>query len=184
MISRVMGKNIPLQQPSVRLNLGMIKKIILAAALLVILSSQVVLIHSVWKRARIAEMKRLENGLALLIHKRQVDFVAKGLASENPATAYDYTTNFIDLKVAVPKFHQFTQENLPTNGVLMPSSYNICIGEYAGMNLTTNSGCILLGRHAEATADRQLVIRFLDGTEWRMDLPTNTIVDMTGMYRQ
>lgn len=40
----------------------------------------------------------------------------------------------------------------------------------------TNANVILIGQCAYPTRDRQLVITWEDGTEWRVDLPTNTWV--------
>jgi hypothetical protein len=59
----------------------------------------------------------------------------------------------------------------------------IMIGLKAGWGCT-NSNVVLLGRGATTTNDFELVIRFRDGSEFRKMLPTNTTVDMEGMWRK
>ncbi len=73
----------------------------------------------------------------------------------------------------------------PTNFVAgIPSdvsrgSHCIAVGWNAQ---ATNRASIAIGNNAWTSNEFELVIRFLDGTILRQKLPTNTVVDLRGMF--
>jgi hypothetical protein len=55
-------------------------------------------------------------------------------------------------------------------GAVLSGHDNTAFGLHAGSELTDQHHCILLGRNAQATKSHELVIRFTDGSELRLDL--------------